>query len=361
MRHGGRHAPHGRQLLGADAGLELAQVLQEHHAEAFRALVHRRRQAGADAHLACRAAGLGDGQLGRPALAPLEGLRRQLRQGAPGRVAVEREGDGHGGEAVAQDQVRRRVDGMHAAVDVHHQHALAQRLDHQFVDLGVHLRRGPAAGGQHLLAGQPQCQLVCEQRHHEKPGAREGGLQVARRRVDTGTQRVVQRIGQQQQRDRGRGGQAHRQRTHHRAHQHRQGEQRGEVDAARLQQLQQREGGQVDADRADPCQSQAAQRRLRIQHARAEQDEGEIGDRDGHRHRLEGLPEAVGDPLEQQQHHPHEHAGRHEAAPQARQAGAARRRRDVQAGPVGGRGAARPEQGHGGAQSSAAWRWAGVQ
>ena len=35
MGHGSRHAPHGGQLLGAQAGLHLPQVVQKHHAQAL--------------------------------------------------------------------------------------------------------------------------------------------------------------------------------------------------------------------------------------------------------------------------------------------------------------------------------------
>jgi hypothetical protein len=77
VRHRGRHAAHGGQLLGAQPGFHLAQVLHEHHAQAVAARLLRGREAGAREHLPRRRRGQLDGDVGHLRL-PLEKVRRAM-------------------------------------------------------------------------------------------------------------------------------------------------------------------------------------------------------------------------------------------------------------------------------------------
>jgi hypothetical protein len=101
----------------------------------------------------------------------------------PGRLRVQRERQPQPGQALAQDGVGRRVGRMHQALGVDHQHAFAQRLDHQIVDLRLHLRAAAAALRHRGLARQPAGEFVGQQRHHEEAGAGERRLHEAGRGI----------------------------------------------------------------------------------------------------------------------------------------------------------------------------------
>jgi hypothetical protein len=345
VRDRGRHAPHGRELLGADAGLELTQVLQEHHAQALDATIGGAGEPRAHAHLARRAQGLRDRDLARLRGAPREGIARDRSQRHPGRVRAQRERQLELGQPLSEDRVGRRIGRVHLPLRIDHQHAFAERLDHQVVHQGMHLRRAPVALCQRFLAHQPPRELVRQQRHHEQAGAGQRGLHEAGGGFGLLLQPVPAGMRQQQQRDHGRGAQADRAAAQHRAHQHRQGEQRRVIDAAHLQQLKSAEDHQVDADGRQPGRAEAPHRRLEACVAGDQQGCNKIAAGQCDDDRLQGLPESEHQALEQQQHDGHEAARSHEAAPQAQQGRAVAADRLVERRPVGPGLGTRPEEG----------------
>ncbi|MCY1538423.1 hypothetical protein D9M68_739600 [compost metagenome] len=149
----------------------------------------------------------------------------------------------------------RRIGVAHHAVRVDHQHAFAQALDHQFVDLGLRAGGGLAALGQHFFARQPHGELVGQQGNEEETGARQTGLQEARG-GDFAQQRSTRgRFAEQEQRDARGGGERQGHRTQDSRQQDRQGKQGRVVETALLEELQQAEHQQVNANGQRPLQA----------------------------------------------------------------------------------------------------------
>ena len=104
-----------------------------------------------------------DAHLGLHGVPEREALVHQLGQSFPP-VACRQQQFGRMGVVLAHEHgLGRRIGVAHHAVRVHHQHAFAQALDHQFVDLGLRAGGGLAALGQHLFARQPHGELVGQQ------------------------------------------------------------------------------------------------------------------------------------------------------------------------------------------------------
>jgi hypothetical protein len=94
----------------------------------------------------------------------------------------------------------------------------------------------------------------------------------------------------------GRGAQAHDHGAEHRAHEHRQREQRRVVDVAALQHLQRGEGGEVDADGQQPQRGEAADRRLEVRIAQLQPGGDDVGSADAMATGLHRLPERKATP-----------------------------------------------------------------
>ena len=182
----------------------------------------------------------------------------------PDRIRVQRKRNkGLAGTAQPEHRVNSRVGRLDLAPGVDHQHAFGERFDHHGVDLRLHLRGIAVVQCQRFLAYQAQCEFAGHQCDHEQAGTGQRGLEQGRRGIAGPEHPAQAGIRQQQQRRHGGGAQSDQHRAEHGAHQHRQGEQWREVDAALLQRLQQEEGSQIDADGRQPADPEVAYLRPR--------------------------------------------------------------------------------------------------
>jgi hypothetical protein len=181
MGHGSRHAPHGGQLFGAQAGLHLPQVVQKHHAQAFFFGDGVFLVGGCQPGLRVQAHGaLALGQqvdVGHLRLSLAETPARQQHQGVPVTVLQEAERRLHMGGTAEKCQCG-RVGHAHRERLVHDEHAVVQVLDHQAADLSLHLCRHAVGVGQALLAHQARGQLVREKGHDEVACSSECRLEI---------------------------------------------------------------------------------------------------------------------------------------------------------------------------------------
>ena len=96
MRHGGRHAPHGGELFGAQPCLQFAQVMQKHHALRLRAGLARTllcgREPGAHAQTGRALPRVQKADIGALRLPAGEGGVRHAPQRFPCRLGAEQEG-----------------------------------------------------------------------------------------------------------------------------------------------------------------------------------------------------------------------------------------------------------------------------
>ena len=185
MRHGRRHAAHGRQLFGAQPGFHLAQVVQKHHAHPFGAAVLIAGGGGEPgAHMQAHGAfaRMEKGHVGSLGLLFVEGAVGQCDQRLPASTVSQRKGKRRV-LPIPQQSLCSGVGHAHGILLVHHQHTIVQMFDHQGADLRLHLRLHAAALGHFLLAHQPGRELVHQIAHHKVACAGEGTLQVTLRVV----------------------------------------------------------------------------------------------------------------------------------------------------------------------------------
>ena len=108
----------------------------------------------------------------------VEGVVGQIHQGLPALTAAQRKRQ-LGVLALAQQTLGGWVGHADHVAFVHHQHAIAQVLNHQGTHLGLHLGCDLVALGNLLFAHQPCGELVHQIGQHKIPGARQRTLQVA--------------------------------------------------------------------------------------------------------------------------------------------------------------------------------------
>ena len=139
MCHGGRHASHAGQLVSARAGLHLALILQKHDTKAF----ILRRMTGCHASAQTQAAQALPGVVNRDIAAAQvdldEAAASQLIQLGPRGFGCQVKRCLALRSLGTQKLARRRVGRSDQAVGIDHQDPICQRLDHQLIDLPLHL------------------------------------------------------------------------------------------------------------------------------------------------------------------------------------------------------------------------------
>ena len=320
MRHGGRHAAHGRELLGAQPGLHLAQVVQEYHAPLRRRVVawrgvERAREPGAHMQAQRIVIGMHQIHVGAQRRAAGKGLLDQRRQRG---IA------GAGGECKRQLQVRaaveqqpgRGVGGTHQALAVHGQHAVVEVVDDEVIDLFLQMGRLAALQRKLLFTLQALRELVREVGHQKVARTGQRRLEVLLREIRHALAAGPAGPAQQQQGDAGRGGEGQQQRSQRRGHQDGQGQQRSVVHGAGLLQLQQADHGDVDADQRQPLPADLGRRRSAPPGDAREQRQRQIdrAHRPDQRRGLALYREAQA--LQREQHHGHQHPAVEKAVPQ---------------------------------------------
>ena len=215
--------------------------------------------------------------------------------------------------------MRHGVGQAHLPALIQHQHAVAHVFHHHVADRFLGARGDAALLGVLLLVQQARGQLVGQPGDDEIGRARQRRAKVGASGVGPCAQSAPP--GKQQQRQRGSGSRAE---GHHAAaeyarHQHREAVQRGVAHRVlRLQQLQTREGEQVDADGGAPVPAAVLQA-LRLSRQPAQRDgRGQIRARGGQQRDRDGLPQREAGQVQRQQNHRHQDAGGEKAAPQPR-------------------------------------------
>ena len=158
--YGSRHAAHGSHFFGAQPGFHFPQIVQKHHAQAVNLPFHGRSHAGAHPHPARAATGVLEVDVGLLRRFFSKSFLCQREQRMPARLAAQLQRCVAAPAAGTQQQAGGRVCRVGVAAGVHHQHAIGEGFNYQFVDPGLQLRGHLAAQRQMLFALQPGRQLV---------------------------------------------------------------------------------------------------------------------------------------------------------------------------------------------------------